>query len=156
MSKYLKYIRLKLGSRKELYRDLFCISYTQLICLYQRMATFSDDMVTLCNKSHCPNEANIILQNAVNRICTKCETWGIKINEDKSCNIIFINRFISSKPIVINNKVVETKNDTRYLGLHLHKRLTWHRHIQTERSDLNIKIRRMLPAYRQEIEALGV
>lgn len=46
---------------------------------------------------------------------------------------------------IVNNKIVETKKlHTRYLGLHLDKRLMRHRHIQAKRrATLILKIKQM-------------
>jgi hypothetical protein len=46
----------------------------------------------------------------------------------------------NSQPIILNNKIIQTQNSIKYLGLHLDKRLTWVTHIKNKRSSLNLKL----------------
>jgi hypothetical protein len=46
-------------------------------------------------------------------------------------------------PVKMNNVQIRTATETKYLGLHLDQRLTWRKHIQTKRRQLDMKYRQM-------------
>lgn len=43
----------------------------------------------------------------------------------------------------IYNQQIPQKNDVKYLGVHLDKRLTWKKHIQAKRAQLNLKVKNL-------------
>jgi hypothetical protein len=51
---------------------------------------------------------------------------------------------IAKKPVVyINNEPLLQAEDVKYLGIHLDKCLTWHKHIFTERKHLGITLAKL-------------
>jgi hypothetical protein len=46
-------------------------------------------------------------------------------------------------PVQINNVQLPQKEEVKYLGLHLDRRLTWHKHIFTKRKQLGITLTKM-------------
>jgi hypothetical protein len=53
----------------------------------------------------------------------------MKANESKSIHVTFTTRREICPPFHINNVHLPQKEDVNYLGLHLDRRLTWHKHI---------------------------
>jgi hypothetical protein len=43
----------------------------------------------------------------------------------------------------MGNVVLPQKNDVKYLGMHLHRKLTWAKHIKTKRKQLNLNAKQM-------------
>jgi hypothetical protein len=43
----------------------------------------------------------------------------------------------------MDNVVLSQKNEVKYLGMHLHKRLTWAKHIKSKRKQLNVEAKQM-------------
>ena len=59
--------------------------------------------------------------------------WGLKINPLKTVAMVFSkNKSVSKKAtnIKIDNKVIETKSETTFLGVTLDNQLNWSKHIQ--------------------------
>jgi hypothetical protein len=69
----------------------------------------------------------------------------IKVNNNKSAQIIFTTKFTECPPVMLNNKPILMKNKVKYLGLHLDRRLTWKTHIKAKKKkqQLNIKTKQM-------------
>ncbi|KAH8316575.1 hypothetical protein KR067_010719, partial [Drosophila pandora] len=42
-------------------------------------------------------------------------------------------------PLTLNNTLLPQANEVTYLGVHLDRRLTWHRHIEAKRTHLKLK-----------------
>jgi hypothetical protein len=61
----------------------------------------------------------------------------MKANESKSIHVTFTTRTETCPPVHIYN-VQLPQEDVKYLGLHLDRRLTWHKHIFAKRKQLGI------------------
>lgn len=106
------------------------------------VATFADDTAIL--SSHIDARmATYHLQNHVLSIESWLKKWKINVNESKSVHITFTLRRENCPPVTINNKQIGHSNDVKYLGIHLDRRLTWHKHIFTKRKQLGLKLRNM-------------
>jgi hypothetical protein len=70
--------------------------------------------------------------------------WRTKANKSKSIQLTFTSRreTCPSPPVHINNVQLH-QEDVKHLGLHLDKRLTWHKHIFAERKQLGITLTTM-------------
>jgi hypothetical protein len=75
--------------------------------------------------------------------------WNIKntvtlnTNGSKSTHITFTTRRGKCPPVHINNVEFPQTEEVKYLGLHLDRRLTWHKHIFTKRKQLGIALTKM-------------
>jgi hypothetical protein len=64
--------------------------------------------------------------------------WRIKANESKSSK-----SHSSHPPVHISNIHLPQQEDVKYLGLHLVRRLTWHKHICTKWKQLGVMLTKM-------------
>jgi hypothetical protein len=60
------------------------------------------------------------------------KTWIMKANETKSTHFTFTKRRATCPPVHISDVQLPQSDDVKYLGLHLDRRLTWHKHIFTK------------------------
>jgi hypothetical protein len=67
----------------------------------------------------------------------------MKANGSKSTHITFTTRRETCPQVHINNVQLSQTEEIRYLGLHLDRRLTWHKHIFTKRKQLRIAFTKM-------------
>jgi hypothetical protein len=65
-----------------------------------------------------------------------------------SRNIHYMKR--NMPPVHINNVQLSEEEDVKYLGLHLDRRLTWHKHIFIKRKQLGITLTKMYWLLRQK------
>jgi hypothetical protein len=61
----------------------------------------------------------------------------------KSTQITFTTRRTICPQVSINNSPIPIKQEVKYLGLHLDKKLTWQTHIKAKRRQLEFKVRNM-------------
>jgi hypothetical protein len=71
------------------------------------------------------------------------EQWKISVNPVKSSQITFTTRRAICPQVSINNFPIPIKQEVKYLGLHLDKKLTWRSHIKAKRIQLELKVRNM-------------
>jgi hypothetical protein len=64
----------------------------------------------------------------------------MKANEFKSIHVAFTTRRETCPPAHVNNVQLPQEEDDKYLGLHLDRRLTWHKHIFAKRKQLGITL----------------
>jgi hypothetical protein len=57
--------------------------------------------------------------------------WRMKANKSKLIHVTFTTRR-ETCPLVHTNNMQLPQEDVKYLGLHLDRRLTWHKHIFAE------------------------
>ena len=101
--------------------------------------TYADDTAILFSHSN-PKEASKKLQNHLLLIEQWLLKWRIRVNENKSTHVTFTLRRGNCPHIKINNKFIPQKNEVNYLGVHLDKRLTWKKHIETKRMQAKLKL----------------
>jgi hypothetical protein len=53
----------------------------------------------------------------------------MKVNETKPTHVTFTTRRATCPPVKINDVQLPQSDEVKYLGLHLDRRLTWHKHI---------------------------
>jgi hypothetical protein len=56
---------------------------------------------------------------------------------------IYVYRRETFSPVHINNVQLPQEDDVKYLGVHLDRRLTWHKHIFAKRKQLGITLTKM-------------
>jgi hypothetical protein len=71
------------------------------------------------------------------------EQWEITFNPAKSTQITFTTRRTVCPQVSINNFPIPIKQEVKYLGLHLDKKLTWQTYIKAKRRQLELKISNM-------------
>jgi hypothetical protein len=64
----------------------------------------------------------------------------MKANESKSIHVTFTARRETCPPVHINNVQLPQEENDKYLGLHLDRRLTWHKYIFAKRKQLGITL----------------
>lgn len=102
------------------------------------VATFADDTALLASHK-CPNRASRILQNSLNKIEKWLAKWRIAVSASKSVHITFTLRKEDCSPVSLNGVQLPHQHTVKYLGMHLDRRLTWRKHVQTKRDEMNLK-----------------
>ena len=69
--------------------------------------------------------------------------WRLKANETKSIHVTFTTKRKICPQVKINNINVPQSDSTKYLGIHLDKKLTWRTHIFAKRKCLGIQTRKL-------------
>jgi hypothetical protein len=65
------------------------------------------------------------------------------VNNNKSVQIMFTTRPTECPPVMLNDEPIPMKNEVKYLGLNLDRRLTWKAHNKAKKQQLNIKTKQM-------------
>jgi hypothetical protein len=78
------------------------------------MATFADDTVILALDQN-PIAASEKLQNHLNLLQQWLCKWKIKVNNDKSVQIMFTTRSIECPQVMLNDEPIPIKNEVKYL-----------------------------------------
>jgi hypothetical protein len=100
------------------------------------------DDTAIMSSDHDPNTVSQKLQQHLNLFQNWMEQWKITVNPAKSSQITFTTRTIWPQ-VSINNFPIPIKQEVKYLGLHLDKKLTWQTHIKAKRRQLGLKVRTM-------------
>jgi hypothetical protein len=108
------------------------------------VADFADDKVIYISEKN-PHLARKHLQNHLNLLADWYSKWKIKINNEKSSHITFTLKQSTVPPVYLNNKVIPSSSNVKYLGMALDKRLTWATHIKQKRLILNARRRSLFP-----------
>lgn len=109
------------------------------------IALFADDTALYCSSCD-PKFIIHELEIELLKINTFFTTWKIKINEEKTQAMFLTRRrsqqFLPDRKIRLSNKEIDWKNELKYLGLILDKKLTFQKHTEysNERSQKYIKI----------------
>lgn len=106
------------------------------------IATFADDTAIIAVDEN-PNTASENLQNHLDQLQDWLNNWRVKVNQTKSAHITFTNRRIDCPIVTINNAQLPVKDQVKYLGLTLEKKLTWKTHITAKKTQINMKLRQM-------------
>ena len=89
---------------------------------------FADDCI-LYRKISSPDDHNI-LQDDLNSLQKWESDWLLQFNPDK-CETLHVTN--KHKPIIqpyfIHNKPLKVADSVKYLGVHIHKKLTWNTHV---------------------------
>jgi hypothetical protein len=90
-----------------------------------------------------PAIASHKLQTYLQEIRSRLVKCRMKANGTKSTLITFNTRRETCPPVHINNVQLPQTEEVKYLGLHLDRRLTWHKHIFTKRKHLGITLAKL-------------
>jgi hypothetical protein len=69
--------------------------------------------------------------------------WKKKVKENKSTHVTFATRRATSPTVKINDVQLPQSDEVKYLGLHLDRRQTWHKHIFTKTKQLGLTLTKM-------------
>jgi hypothetical protein len=75
----------------------------------------------------------------LNRAPTTWAFLGLNVGRYGHCQC----RRTSCPQVTINNSIIPTKTEIKYLGLHLDQKLTWKTHIRMKRQQVRLKARQM-------------
>lgn len=106
------------------------------------VATYADDTAFISSHKS-PSEASRILQIQLDNLQHWLTKWNIIVNTQKSNHITFTLRKENCPPVCLNGTAIPSKDNVKYLGLHLDRRLTWKVHINAKRKQLDIKFKQM-------------
>jgi hypothetical protein len=67
----------------------------------------------------------------------------MKADEAKSIQVTFTLNKMTCPHVTLNNVHLPQADEVKYLGIHLDRRLTWRKHITTERKQLDLKLRNL-------------
>lgn len=98
------------------------------------IALFADD-TALYSHNYYASAANYRIQYHLWELLKYYNKWKIKINKDKTQQIVFSRKYTNNKiyiPLEINNHPIETTNSVKYLGVELDSRLNFHNHINNK------------------------
>lgn len=107
-----------------------------------KIASFADDVAVLAT-SEDPARASDTLQNYLNSLSEWYTKWRTKVNQTKSVQVTFTMRRSTCPPLTMNNVQIPVATEAKYLGLHLDQRLTWRKHIQSKRTQMDLKLKQM-------------
>jgi hypothetical protein len=67
----------------------------------------------------------------------------MKVNVTKSTQVTFNMRHATFPTVTVNDVQLPQSDEVKYLGLHLYRRLTWHKHIFAKRKQLGLTLTKM-------------
>lgn len=111
-------------------------------CTNVTTSTFADDTAILVSNKN-PQTASRVLQEHLTDIEDWMSKWRIKANESKSVHITFTLHKRSCPVIKFKNTNLPQHDNVKYLGLHIDRRLTWKKHIETKRKHLQLKFAKL-------------
>jgi hypothetical protein len=91
-------------------------------------ATFADDTAVLATDPD-PTVAPHKLQTSLLAIQHWLSKWRLKANGSKSTRVTFTTCRATCPLVHIYNEQLPQVEEVKYLGLHLDRRLTWHKHM---------------------------
>jgi hypothetical protein len=96
-------------------------------------ATFADDTAILATHED-GAIASMKLQATINKIDEWAKKWRIKINQSKSKHITFTVSNQTCPTVQMDSVDLPQKNEVKYPGIHLDRRLAWTKQSKTKRS----------------------
>ncbi|KAL4156145.1 hypothetical protein QTP88_000180 [Uroleucon formosanum] len=144
-------IQARVPQGSDLAPDLFNI-YTSDIpkVANTTIATYTDDTAILASNTDL-TLASSALQNLLDLINSWATQWRIKINPEKSYNVIFSLRKNDFPPLQLQGVDIPKTSQVKYLGLILDKRLTWGPHLKSKRKTLNNRLHLLRPILKSKM-----
>lgn len=105
-------------------------------------STFADDTAILSSHKDAAIASENI-QEHLYEVENWLNKWKLKVNENKSVHVTFSLRKGQCPPITLNDITIPQVNEVKYLGVHLDKRLTWKKHIETKKIQMKLKFANM-------------
>ena len=101
-------------------------------------STFADDTAVM-SSHHSALEASNQLQLHIQKIAKWLGNWRIQVNPIKSTHITFTLRTETCPYVYLNNIIIPQSKEVKYLGIHLDRRLTWQKHLNTKIIQMKLK-----------------
>lgn len=101
-------------------------------------STFADDTAFMSTHKD-PKIASSNLQSHIHELESWLNKWKIKVNPAKCAHVTFTLRRENCPTVTINNTRIPEKLHIKYLGIHLDRRLTWSKHIDSKTTQLKLK-----------------
>ena len=101
-------------------------------------STFADDTAILSRHKSAILACNR-LQSHLSLVEDWLSLWRIKVNEQKCRHVTFTLNRGTSPRISLNGVFVPQVDEVKYLGIHLDRRLTWRKHIEAKKKQINLK-----------------
>ncbi|KAL4149790.1 hypothetical protein QTP88_003654 [Uroleucon formosanum] len=114
------------------------------------IATYADDTAILASNTDL-TLASSALQNHLDLINSWATQWRIKINPEKSYNVIFSLRKNDFPPLQLQGVDIPKTSQVKYLGLILDKRPTWGPHLKSKRKTLNNRLHLLRPILKSKM-----
>jgi hypothetical protein len=105
-------------------------------------ATFADDTAVIATDND-PAIVSSKLPTSLLAIQSWLTRWRMKVNGSKSTHVTFTMRRGTCPPVHVNNVQLPQTDEVKYLGLHLDRRLTWHKHIFIKQKQLGTAFTKM-------------
>jgi hypothetical protein len=102
-------------------------------------ATFADDTAVLA-KDPDPTIVSHKLQTSILAIQHWLTKWRLKANGSKSTHVTFTTCRATCPPVHNYSEQLLQAEEVKYLGIHLDRRLTWHKHIFAKQKHLGINL----------------
>lgn len=106
------------------------------------IAAFADDVAILATDND-PDISSRKVQEHLDQLNNWYKTWRMTLNNNKSVQVVFTTRINTCPTLTLNGNSIPTRQNVKYLGLHLDQRLTWKKHIEAKRKQLDMKVRKM-------------
>lgn len=107
------------------------------------IATFADDTVILYSNTKLTT-AMSKMQRIINETTRWFEKWKIKINEQKTVQVIYTTRTkYQPQTLQLNQTNIPNVNAAKYLGMYIDNKLTWKHHIEKKRDQIKNKFRQL-------------
>lgn len=106
------------------------------------ISTFADDTAVLSTNKNFQT-ASRDLQEYLLELQEYFKKWKIKVNEVKSQHITFTLKKQTCPTVKLNDISMTQTKEIKYLGLHLDRRLTWKKHVNTKRQQMKLKFAQM-------------
>jgi len=90
---------------------------------------YADDGAIWLEGDALPQMATV-MQDAIYKLDSWTQKWGLQLSADKTKAIIFSNRKLSHPPIKLDNQPLEYVSNIAFLGVILDRKLTWLPHIK--------------------------
>lgn len=90
-----------------------------------------------------PTKATELLQKFLHELQKWLNAWRIKVNESKSTHVTFTLRRENCPPVMLNEVQIPQVGCTKYLGMHLDRKLTWKKHVFSKRKQLGLQLRKL-------------
>lgn len=102
------------------------------------IATFADDTAILTSHKDL-QEASGLLQESLANVDSWLTKWRISASASKSVQLTFTLRRGYCPPVKMGHSELPHQDSVKNLGFYRDRRLTWKKHLQTKRDEINLR-----------------